>query len=251
MDETFWKRRRIWSSSSRSFRVQQFQNKQLTQLIFKTNSWFQRMSRSRKHTPYSSRQNSRSSSPALPQSLEDTPLLSSDRPPTPSFAVTSYHSHLKSTDSLEVLQVVSKQCQTISSSFRARQVYTQTDEQNSSDINIPIDSIGIQTDSVFIDTEDLAKHSDLTNIFQNLEDIKKSQSYLVELIKKNSPRKVTFSEELSDNLLEVSRTYENNINKIQSFIKSTLGFYQIPIYIITFVTLLVTIIIKLHNSLSN
>ena len=209
------------------------------------------MSRSRKNTPYSSQQNSRSTSPsALPQSLEVVPLLqsyapSSSRPPTPSFVLASYHSDLKTTDSLEALQsiiVVSKSSQTIYSSLRSRPVYTQTDNISSPEF-IPTNSVETQTDPLFIEKADLV---------QQLEEIKK-----------NLPKpKVTFNpDQLSDSsILKISQISEHNINifskiiltgvqssvkRSNSKIRSTLCFYLIPIYILTFVTLVVTIIITL------
>ena len=154
------------------------------------------MSRSRKNTPYSSQVNSRSTSPTLPHSLEETPLLPHSRPPTPSFAVTSYCSYLKSTDSLESLKsivFVSKSSQTISSSLRSRPVYTQTDDIASPEF-IPTNSIGVQTDPLFIekaDLEGLVQRSDLSNLLQKT-DLEDTKSDLEEIKKSLPKQKVTF-----------------------------------------------------------
>ena len=207
------------------------------------------MLRSRTKTPYSSQQNSRSTSPsALPQSLEEVPLLqssapSSCRPPTPSFVLASYHSDLKTTDSLEALKsivFVSKSSQTISSSLRSRPVYTQTDNISSPEF-IPTNSFETQTDPLFIEKADLVQH--------------------LEEIKKTLPKpKVTFNpDQLSDNsILKIQTIISNNTNKISNIIftsekrsnskiRSTLCFYLIPVYILTLVTLVVTIIITLTS----
>ena len=221
------------------------------------------MSRSRKNTPYSSR----STSPTLPHSLEETPLLPHSRPPTPSFAVTSYTSYLKSTDSLESLKsivFVSKSSQTISSSLRSRPVYTQTDDISSPEF-IPTNSIQSQTDPIIlekVDLEGLVQRSDLSNLLQktDLEDIKNLlQKSDLEEIKKSLPKqKVTFNpEQLSDNsILKIQTILNTNTNKISNIIftgekrfnskiRSTLCLYLLPIYILTFITLVVTIIITL------
>ena len=225
------------------------------------------MSRSRKNTPYSSQVNSRSTSPTLPHSLEETPLLPHSRPPTPSFAVTSYTSYIKSTDSLESLKsivFVSKSSQTISSSLRSRPVYIQTDNISSPEF-IPTNSIQSQTDPIILekaDLEGLVQRSDLSNLLTktDLEDIKTLlQKSDLEEIKKSVPKpKVTFNpEQLFDkNILKIQTILNTNTNKISNIIitsekrfnskiRSTLCLYLIPVYILTLITLVVTIIITL------
>ena len=186
------------------------------------------MSRSRRNTPYGSRNNSRTtsrtSSPTLAISVEEIPLLSQQ---DPEFAVASYFTKLKS-GSLEAIKptLATTSSQTDSTAIKSRAVFSQTDEQLAPEF-VKTTTIAINTDPVFI------QKSDLDLLWTA---IKKSQ-------------KVSFKPVEED---KVVKTLESNTKKISTLIqsnersnnklKSTIQCHLIPIYILGLAILIIIIV---------
>ena len=157
------------------------------------------MSRSRRNTPYGSRNNSRTtsrtSSPTLAISVEEIPLLG---PQDPEFAVASYFTKLKS-GSLEAIKptLTTTSSQTDSTAIKSRAVFSQTDEQLAPEF-VKTTTIAINTDPVFI------QKSDLDLLWAA---IKRSQ-------------KVSFKPADEDTVVQIASILENH-TKILTFLQSS------------------------------